>query len=69
MDLLDPRSSSGTRGAITFEGFFFEARDDDGPFVRVINAYRGVIMGGVWSGTLFSPYPGSGFAGEERCPE
>jgi hypothetical protein len=69
MDLLDPRSSSKGHDALTFEGFFFEARDDDGPFVRVINAYRGVIMGGVWSwDRCFSPYPGSGFAGE-NCPD
>jgi hypothetical protein len=49
VDLLDPRSTSGKQSAVTFEGFFFEARDTDGPFVRVENAYRGEIMGGQWS--------------------
>jgi hypothetical protein len=49
VDLLDPRSSSRHRGAVTFEGFVFEARDAKGPFVRVYNAYRGEIMGGQWS--------------------
>lgn len=56
--LLDPRSSSGHQSALTFEGFFFEARDSDGPFVRTYNAYRGEIMGGQWSADRDSyPYP------------
>jgi hypothetical protein len=58
VDLLDPRSRSGHQGAITFEGFFFEARDAKGPFVRVYNVYRGEIMGGQWSADRDSyPYP------------
>lgn len=58
VELLDPRSSSGDQSALTFEGFFFEARDTDGPFVRVDNAYRGDIMGGQWSADRNSfPYP------------
>lgn len=70
IDLLDPRSRSGQQGAITFEGFFFEARDDDGPFVRVYNTYRGTVMGGEWSrDRCVYPYPHSGFADEKPCPE
>jgi hypothetical protein len=58
VDLLDPRSSSGHQSAITFEGFFFEARDAKGPFVRVDNVYRGDVMGGQWSSDRDSyPYP------------
>jgi hypothetical protein len=58
VELLDPRLSSGNQSALTFEGFFFEARDTDGPFVRVENAYRGEIMGGQWSSDPDSyPYP------------
>jgi hypothetical protein len=58
VNLLDPRSTSGHRGAVTFEGFFFEARDAKGPFVRVYNAYRGEIMGGQWSADQDSyPFP------------
>jgi hypothetical protein len=58
MNLLDPRSTSGKQSAVTFEGFFFEARDADGLFVLVDNAYRGEIMGGEWSADPDSyPYP------------
>jgi hypothetical protein len=42
---LDPRNGQ----AITFEGFWFEARDANGPFVRVENVYRGEVEGGQWS--------------------
>jgi hypothetical protein len=58
VDLLDPRSTTGSQSAVTFEGMFFEARDDDGPFIRVLNAQRGEIMGGQWSADQDSyPYP------------
>jgi hypothetical protein len=58
VDLLDPRSSSGHQSALTFEGFFFEARDTKGAFVRVHNVYRGEVMGGQWSWDRSSyPYP------------
>jgi hypothetical protein len=49
VDVLDPKSVSGHRYGTTFEGVFFEARDDDGAFVRVDQSYRGAIMGGQWS--------------------
>jgi hypothetical protein len=42
---LDPRD----REAATFEGFYFEARDKNGPFVRTENSYRGTVEGGQWS--------------------
>jgi hypothetical protein len=35
--------------AATFEGFYFEARDSDGPFVRTENVHRGSIEGAQWS--------------------
>jgi hypothetical protein len=70
VDLLDPRSSSGHRGAVTFEGFFFEARDAKGPFVRVYNAYRGEIMGGQWSADPCAyPYEHGGPVRAKPCPE
>jgi hypothetical protein len=70
VDLLDPRSTSGKQSAVTFEGFFFEARDADGPFVRVENAYRGEIMGAQWSADRCAyPYPHAGSTGEKPCPE
>lgn len=47
--VLDPQAVSGHRMAVTFEGLFFEARDANGPFVRVDNSYRGEVMGGQWS--------------------
>jgi hypothetical protein len=49
MQLLDPASTSGDPRGVTFEGFFFEAQDDHGPFVRVDNVYRGEVEGGQWS--------------------
>jgi hypothetical protein len=49
---------------MTFEGFFFEADDSDGPFVRVDNAYRGQVEGGEWSwDPCYTPYPHSSLAG------
>jgi hypothetical protein len=45
LSVLDPRNGS----ASTFEGFYFEARDKKGPFVRTENSYRGTIEGGQWS--------------------
>jgi hypothetical protein len=49
MRLLDPTSTADQLTAITFEGSFFEAEDDHGPFVSVENAYRGEVEGGEWS--------------------
>jgi len=47
--LLDPAAHTRKQTATTFEGFYFEARDERGPFVRAYNVYRGMIMGGQWS--------------------
>ncbi|MEK6274056.1 MAG: hypothetical protein AABM30_01805 [Actinomycetota bacterium] len=70
VNLLDPRSSSGHKGAITFEGFFFEARDTDGPFVRVSNVYRGEVAGSQWSWDRCAyPYQHSEPVGAKPCPE
>jgi hypothetical protein len=50
MTLLNPSSSVGRQTAVTFEGFLLEARDANGPFVRVGNGYRGEVRGGgQWS--------------------
>lgn len=49
VDLLDPKAVARHRYGTTFEGIFFEARDDKGPFVRVDQSYRGEIAGGEWS--------------------
>lgn len=69
MALLDPRASAGQQTAITFEGFFFEARDAGGPFVRVDNVYRGEVMGGQWSwNRCIYPYAHSQPAGGTPCP-
>jgi hypothetical protein len=70
MALLDPvAEGSGGVAAITFEGFFFEARDEDGAFVRVDNVYRGDVSGGQWSwNPCFFPYEHTGFFGAESCP-
>lgn len=47
--LLDPLTSGSGQGALTFEGLFLEARDAQGPFVRVENVNRGEAEGGQWS--------------------
>jgi hypothetical protein len=59
MGLLNPQSRARGQIPTTFEGFFFEARDDRGPFVRVYNTLRGATMGGQWSaaGDDVYPYP------------
>ncbi|HEX6761874.1 MAG TPA: hypothetical protein VF094_03645 [Gaiellaceae bacterium] len=49
---LDPRSGE----AVTFDGFYFEARDAHGPFVRTESVERGEIEGGHWSADP-SDYP------------
>jgi len=46
---LDPAAHGRKQTATTFEGFYFEARDETGPFVRAYDVYRGTIMGGQWS--------------------
>ncbi len=57
VDLLDPTSGSGHQSALTFEGLFFEARDSEGPFVGVDNAWRGEVVGSQWSAERdFFPY-------------
>jgi hypothetical protein len=58
MGLLNPRSSNRIENALTFEGFFFEARDSDGPFVRLTSHFRGQVGGGQWSAISDAyPYP------------
>jgi hypothetical protein len=49
MALLNATSSSAQQTALTFEGFFLEARDAKGPFVRLENVNRGEVEGGQWS--------------------
>jgi hypothetical protein len=49
VDVLDHKSIYRHRYGVTFEGIFFEARDEKGPFVRIEQANRGEIMGGQWS--------------------
>jgi hypothetical protein len=69
MSLLDPTSSAGKNTAVTFEGFFLEARDAKGPFVRVENAERGEAMGGQWSWDRCAyPYTHSEPVGAPPCP-
>jgi hypothetical protein len=67
--LLDPVSSGRRGAAVTFEGFFFEARDRDGAFVRVENVYRGEVEGGEWAwNPCDDPYPHSEPLGARSCP-
>jgi hypothetical protein len=67
--LLDPISNGPGRTAVTFEGFFFEAEDAQGPFVRVDNHYRGETQGGQWSwNRCVYPYPHSELVGAKPCP-
>jgi hypothetical protein len=69
MGLLDPTSTGPGRTAVTFEGFFLEARDDHGAFVRVENVYRGETEGGEWSwNRCIYPYPHSEPFGTKSCP-
>jgi hypothetical protein len=49
MARLDPFTTGGHDTALTFEGFLLEARDVNGPFVRVENVNRGEAEGGQWS--------------------
>jgi hypothetical protein len=64
MALLDPRSNDERHSAETFEGFFFEADDSRGPFVRVERESRGQSEGGEWSwNPCVEPYPHSEPAG------
>jgi len=67
LSLLDPSSGGGIQRAATWEGFFFEARDPKGAFVRVDSAGRGTRVGGQWSWhPCVYPYAHSGPAGR-RC--
>jgi len=67
--LLNPTSATAKHVASTFEGFFLEARDAKGPFVRVDGAERGIGMGGQWSwNRCVYPYAHSEFPGVPPCP-
>jgi hypothetical protein len=69
MKLLDPTSNGPGKTAITFEGFFFDAEDARGPFVRVDNHYRGETEGGQWSwNRCVYPYVHSEPFGGKPCP-
>lgn len=69
MRLLDPQTSGAGRTAVTFEGFFFEADDHDGPFVRVDDVYRGQTEGGQWSwNPCVYPYAHGDAAFTKPCP-
>jgi hypothetical protein len=69
MKLLDPTSNGPGRTAITFEGFFFEAEDEHGAFVRIDNHYRGETEGGEWSwNRCVYPYPHSEPFEAKTCP-
>jgi hypothetical protein len=69
MKLLDPTSRGPGPTAITFEGFFLEADDARGPFVRVENVYRGETEGGQWSwNRCVYPYAHSELVGAKPCP-
>ena len=72
MSLLDPQARDERGVAVTFEGFFFEARDAKGPFVHVASAHRGTSMGSQWSwDRCVYPYPhlGSISTTRTRCPD
>jgi hypothetical protein len=69
VSLLNPTASAGARTAFTFEGFFLEARDAKGPFVRVESVQRGEAEGGEWSwDRCVYPYPHSMPVGAQPCP-
>lgn len=70
MEALDPTSRSGRETAFTFEGFFLEARDAKGPFVRVDDVHRGETEGGQWSWNRCDyPYATlGGPVGAKPCP-
>ena len=69
MSLLNPIANGGKSTAFTFEGFFFEARDAMGPFVRVDGVDRGEAMGGQWSWNRCAyPYAHFDQAFARPCP-
>jgi hypothetical protein len=69
MKLLDPISTGHGPSAVTFEGFFLEAQDARGPFVRLENVYRGETEGGQWSwNRCVYPYAHSEPFGAKPCP-
>ena len=69
MRLLDPIRTGHQQTALTFEGFYLEARDAQGAFVRVDNVFRGEVMGGQWSwDRCVYPYNHSEPIGAKPCP-
>jgi hypothetical protein len=72
MSLLDPSVRAGRRTAETFEGFYFEARNAQGPFLSTSYTRRGGGMGGSeWSlNGCFYPYPVIGLITHPKpCPK
>jgi len=67
--LLDPIVTGAGQNASTFEGFMLEARDANGPFVRVNNVHRGEAAGGQWSwDRCVYPYEHSQPIAAKPCP-
>jgi hypothetical protein len=67
--LLNPVASAVGQNASTFEGFMLEARDADGPFVRVNSVNRGEAAGGQWSwDRCVYPYGHSESVTAKPCP-
>jgi hypothetical protein len=66
--LLDPRQTAYHRTAVTFEGFFFEARDAKGPFAATFGNVRGTLSGGPWAwNPCHYPYATLGVGINQRC--
>ena len=54
--------------AVTFEGFFFEARDAKGPFAATFGNVRGTLSGGQWAwNPCHYPYATLGVGINQRC--
>jgi hypothetical protein len=62
------RARAGGESARGFEAFFFEARDSEGPFVRVHNVHRARVQGSQWSWDACAlPYGTIGLFGGPTC--
>jgi hypothetical protein len=67
--LVNPNMRRGGKAGPSYEGFFFEALDEDGPFVSTENVYRAHIEGGQWSWSpCYTPYQTLGTLGSgQNC--
>jgi hypothetical protein len=54
-DIMEWLNPTGAAGSVTFEGIYFEALDEQGPFLRTYTLRRGQTRSDMWSAAASDP--------------